>query len=249
MTLRLCVVRGGLKRPGCGASGESRKVGVVLFGDRSGPRASFVASSTTLRVLTLALVLTISATLIAPATCSPPLRGATKAPSLAGLRGQVYQIPALPDYVYNLITYQPLEVTPKVMTDHFALSPVVVINGRFTHLGSADCTGTCLADTDTYMSATYMGSTLTLNAGPHRHGFSSWTNTGVDMGMVLDTASRARIQVGPFEIAVENSDRFINVLSVLVVGSQTESEVLKHTTGLLVNRAQTVAPVGKGIHG
>jgi hypothetical protein len=157
-------------------------------------------------------------------------------------------VPALPDYVYNLITYTPAPTS--------TLSKPLVINGRFTHLSSGQCppegTTTCWSHTGTYLSTlgiSYLDSSLTVTAGPHDHGFSSWTNKGVNTGMVLDSSYRARIRAGPFELTIENSDRFINIVSVIVVSDDLpEATILSTTTGLLVSQAVGASSgrVGKG---
>ena len=141
-------------------------------------------------------------------------------PSFVGLRGQQYQVHGLDGAVYSIISDDGLQ-----------------INARFAFLSGGRCPSIptpsqCWTHPGSYLSefgiVTDSGDRLAIHSGSWQQGFSAVTLNGQQqaVGRAISgasvsgryyTAFSLSFTVGNYELSLENSDGFINLLSVRVL--------------------------------
>jgi hypothetical protein len=172
---------------------------------------------------------TITRTLAPPSSTGPAQPsnpGAVGDPSFSGFRGQRYQIHGVADTVYSIIT-----------DDNMAL------NAEFVFLTSGQCAfvdgkvmTNCWSHPGSYFGSlglrTINGDELIIRSGPAKKGFSliqlnnqtlieAQTVTGMSgsnepLTLVIKNPHQMTLNTGLFEFEFENSDMFINIVSVRI---------------------------------
>ena len=141
-------------------------------------------------------------------------------PQFMGLRGQSFQVHGIDGAVYNLIV------------DHG-----MMLNARFRYLSAGRCAAfpgasNCWSHPGSYLGEIGVvsagGAKLHVMSGSWQHGFDSVTLDGVvlsvgantsaaGMDVALLTAYTLRVRVGNFDLLLENSDRFVNLVETRVL--------------------------------
>ena len=153
-------------------------------------------------------------------TSSSRIAGVLGDPQFMGLRGQSFQVHGIDGAVYNLIA------------DHG-----LFVNARFGFRSSGRCPAVpepsnCWSHAGSYLDevgvVTPDGDKLHLTSGGWNEGFSFVTLNGANLSvgthatayrfdaLLLSTHS-LRLMVGNFELQLENSDRFINIVQMRVL--------------------------------
>ena len=183
-------------------------------------------------------------------TVTAPTSGVLGDPQFIGLAGQSFQVHGIDGQVYSLI-----------------IDDVFHLNARFVFLSQGQCPpkssngqNPCWSHPGSYLGElglrTVDGHALVVVSGPASAGFASVTldervlvvGEAVSVGRLtvsLDSAYRLSFRVSAFEVVVQNSDLFVNLVSVRVVNPSG-----LHSHGLLgqtwtapESTAYDVAPV------
>ena len=182
----------------------------------------------------------------APSTPTTGGPGVVGDPQFVGLRGQSFQVHGVDGQVYNLIVDKDAGMR---------------LNARFSFLTKGRCPATanpinCWSHPGSYLSEiglwTAAGDRLVIVAGDYKTGFSSVTLNdaavkagakavqGKALRVVYTSAFSLHLTVGNFELVLENSDGFVNLVTVEV----QQWSKLRSTHGLLGQTWRTSAPKG-----
>ena len=155
-------------------------------------------------------------------------------PQFVGLRGQSYQIHGLDNSIYNLIIDNDL-----------------VVNAKFMFLSSGRCP-TIIKPTNCWSHpGSYLGeigfvhnaSTLHLIGGAYNVGFASMTVVDEDITLDVLSPFNVSVEVGNFRLILDNSDYFINIVSLEVL----DRHLLRTTHGLLGQTWRSPLSRGKDV--
>ena len=144
-------------------------------------------------------------------------------PQIVGLLGQSFQVHGIDGQVYNLICDR----------------DGVLLNARFVFLRSGSCpranSSNCWSHPGSYIAElgarSAAGEWLTMLSGPAKVGFRAVTVGNVSLAVgeryksdallvEVDSAWSVRLRLGNFELVVENSDHFLNLVDVRVLDWQ-----------------------------